>query len=107
MIVKKYPVKSFFQIIFFLIGMGSLILGILIKLEKVTFETNINPLTLSIIAIASIICSSLMTLISFYFILVDIFTEKREKVDKIYQRIKKERRKTSQTIPVISLKSNQ
>ena len=87
--------------------MGSLILGILIKLEKVTFETNINPLTLSIIAIASIICSSLMTLISFYFILVDIFTEKREKVDKIYQRIKKERRKTSQTIPVISLKSNQ
>lgn len=87
--------------------MGSLILGILIKLEKVTFETSINPLTLSIIAIASIICSSLMTLISFYFILVDIFTEKREKVDKIYQRIKKERRKTSQTIPVISLKLNQ
>lgn len=101
--LKDYPLISATQIIFFLIGMGSLLFGILLKMENVQVGTELNPLTASIIAIAIIIFSSLMVFITFYFIVVDILTKRRKRVDKIYQRIKKRQKKQVELIPVINL----
>jgi len=95
MFLKNHPIKSFFQIIFFLIGLVGLTLGILIKLEKINLKAELNNYTLSIIAIASIIVFLLMVLITFYFIFVDILTNKRKRVKRIYQRSKNKKRGTS------------
>lgn len=101
--MQKNVLSSILQFFFLFIGLAFLIFGILVKAEKFMTDTSINKLTLSIIAIAIIIASSVMVLSSFYFIFVDIFTDGRKKVHKIYQRNKKGERKLSESIPVVRL----
>lgn len=101
--MKDYPLISATQILIFLISMCSLIFGILLKLESIDLRIDLSPLTISIIAIAIIISSSLMVVIAFYFIFMGILTRRRKRVDKIYQRIKKRQRKQVQLIPVINI----
>jgi len=60
-------------------------------------------MTVSVLVIALMIIGSLMAIISFYYIFVDILTDKRRKVEKVYQRNKKNRKKTMDSLTVINI----
>ncbi len=101
--MQKNAISSILELFFLFLGLAFLIFGILVKAEKVLKNTSINKLTLSIIAIAIIIASSVMVLSSFYFIFVDIFTDGRKRVHKIYKKNNKGERKLSELIPVVRI----
>ena len=63
----------------------------------------LNRLTVSVFVIALLIIAILTVLISFYYILMELLTEKRKRVDKIFQRSKKIQKKSGESFTVIPL----
>lgn len=99
----KYPIKCVVQIFFFILGLGGLIFGILVKSGVYDLESGINSLSVSVIVVAALIVSCLMAIISFYFVFMDILTDYRRKVEKVYQRKKRAQKKSIDSVSVINL----
>ncbi len=100
---KKCPLKSFFQIFFFCLGVAGLIFGILVKSGKYSFKIGLNPMTLSVATIGVMIVASLMILVSFYYIFIEMLTDKRKRVEKVYQRAKRGQRKSMNSMTIIQI----
>jgi uncharacterized membrane protein len=79
-VVEERSFEVIFSDIFFCLGVVGLIFGILVKSGKYSFEIGLNPMTLSVATIGVMIVASLMILISFYYIFIEMLTDKRKRV---------------------------